>query len=293
MKPVKFLSPVPLSILRPLVLLTVTAGLFTSCGKKKLQATFALKANSGAIYPLGAHSVFVVNKTTADKALQLRQNFKNDLTYIFGAETRNSLQSKGYNGPWSVDEIDKIDDLISTVSEQTGVQIKELQGEQRGGVFATSLMKSAMSRLAEEGRGEGDEHSSSDPSVNLKAGRKTLAEATDKVSEILKENAVRFKTDINGVVALKAGSNDYIFVTELREGMFFAWLLPASKITDSKATFTQEDCFFFGEKSKPAHYFFTPIEVMNEGAQILLSDEAYSIVHGPCNEWLNVRFRNE
>ncbi len=260
--------------------------ILTSCGKKEVEVTFVLKKTNGEIHPVAACSVYVLNRRDVEKILKLRQAFKSDLVTLFDEETRSKYMAKGFEGPWDIEEINKMDQLITAISKKTGIPIKDLQGEQRGVVFANSMMTSALARLgrdAEKSTSLGD----------IKSGRKALAEATDEVIKLLKSSETKVKTDTSGKVKVEIDESDFLFVSESSGDFLVSWLLPGDKVADSNVIFSQEDSIFAGEASKPATYFFTPVGIINHSSQLLLSDEAYEVVNGPANPWLQVQFRNE
>lgn len=263
----------------------LAALLLTSCGKKQVEAAFILKKTNGEIHPVAACSVYVLDSRDVEKILELRQTFKSDLTTLFDEETRRELEAKGFEGPWSIDEIDKMEDLIASISDKTGVSIEELQGQQRGVVFASSMMASALASLGRDGESKslGD----------IRTGRKALAQATDAVIELLNASDSQAKTDASGKAKVEIGKNEFLFVSETVGDFVVSWLLPGSKLGDPDPIFSQEDAIFAGEASEPATYFFTPVGIINDPNQLLLSDEAYAVVKGPSNPWLEVEFRNE
>lgn len=265
------------------LLLVLASLLLVSCGKKEVETTFILKKTNGEIHPVAACAVYILNQSDVEKIFELRQTFKNELTTLFDEETRGELETKGFEGRWSIDEIDKMDQLITSISTKTGVSVEELQGKQRGVVFANSMMASALARLGrdEENESLGD----------IRSGRKALAQATDKVIELLNASDSQVKTDASGKAKVKVNRGEFLFVSEWVGDFVISWLLPSNKLGDS--IFSQEDAIFAGEASKPAAYFFTPVGLINDPSQLLLSDEAYAVVKGPANPWLKVKFRNE
>jgi hypothetical protein len=270
---------------RAIIFPLFAAVLFSSCGKREVQATFLLKKTTGETIPVAARDVYVLDKATVEKILRLRQTFKDSLTTLFDKETRAKLTAKGFDGPWSIEEINKLDQLIASISAKTGVPVDELQGSQRGANFANSIMSSALAKL-----GRSPE---SDNVVNIQSGRKALAAATDQTLKLLHTSEQNIKTDANGMATVKIGKGDFLFIVESTGNFVAAWLLPNDKLQSQKSIFSQKDAIFAGESESPANYFFTPVPLINNPEQLLLSDEAFAATERPFNLWMNVEFRNE
>lgn len=268
-----------------ILLIVFGAVLFSSCGKREVQATFLLKKTTGETIPVSARSVYVIDKDKVEKILRLRQTFKDSLTTLFDKETRTKLAAKGFNGPWSIEEINKLDQLITSISVKTGVPVDELQGSQRGANFANSIMSSV---LADMGKS-----SETDDLVDIQSGRKALATATDQVLELLHSSEQNIKTDANGMATVKIGKGDFLFIFESTGNFVAAWLLPNDKLQGQNSIFSQDDAIFSGKSESPANYFFTPVPLINNPVQLLLSDEAFATTEKPFNLWMNVKFRNE